>query len=78
MSGPNSGSGKSWSSKDLLSLGRDSSSGSASGGTEGKSRIQLATERLHELYECLHNAEMREHHVGDQPYQPDVFLHALR
>lgn len=56
---------KSWSSKDLLSLGGDSSN----------AKIQLATERLHELYESLHNAEQKDH---VEAFQPEVFLHALR
>lgn len=59
------GGSKSWSSKDLPSLGAT--------GTDAK--IALATERLHELYESLHNAELKDH---TEPFQPEVFLHALR
>ncbi|KAK7788598.1 hypothetical protein R5R35_012693 [Gryllus longicercus] len=64
-------SSKSWSSKDLLSLGSSTSSND----TQGKSRIQVATERLHELYVALHTSEVKE---NCDPFQPDVFLHALR
>lgn len=59
------GGSKSWSSKDLPSLGASGADG----------RIALATERLHELYESLHNAELKDH---TEPFQPEVFLHALR
>jgi hypothetical protein len=62
-------SGKSWSSKDLLSLNN------ANDPLQCKSRIQVATERLHDLYESLHAAEIKE---NSDPFQPDVFLHALR
>jgi ubiquitin carboxyl-terminal hydrolase 1 len=62
-------SGKSWSSKDLLSLANSADP------LQCKSRIQVATERLHDLYESLHSAEIKEH---SDPFQPDVFLHALR
>jgi ubiquitin carboxyl-terminal hydrolase 1 len=66
-------SGKSWSSKDLLSLGGSLVN---SGETQqSKSRIQVATERLHDLYESLHAAEIKE---NSDPFQPDIFLHALR
>ncbi|XP_075231641.1 ubiquitin specific protease 1 [Lycorma delicatula] len=58
-------SSKSWSSKDLLSLGGDTTN----------AKIQLATERLHDLYESLHNAEQKDHM---EAFQPEVFLHALR
>ncbi|XP_069682403.1 ubiquitin carboxyl-terminal hydrolase 1 [Periplaneta americana] len=67
-----SSSGKSWSSKDLLSLGGLGNSGDP---LQCKSRIQVATERLHDLYESLHAAEIKE---NSDPFQPDVFLHALR
>ncbi|XP_063230219.1 ubiquitin carboxyl-terminal hydrolase 1 [Bacillus rossius redtenbacheri] len=62
-------SSKSWSSKDLLSLGPGVLD------LPFKSRIQLATERLHELYESLHASELKDR---SEPFQPDVFLHALR
>nr|CAD7393671.1 unnamed protein product [Timema cristinae] len=64
-----SSSSKSWSTKDLLSIG------SGLGDLHGKSRIQMATERLHELYESLHSSELKD---TSEPFQPDVFLHALR
>jgi len=40
-----------------------------------KPRIQIATERLHELFIALRASEMRE---NSEPYQPDAFLQALR
>ncbi|XP_046982593.1 ubiquitin carboxyl-terminal hydrolase 1 [Schistocerca americana] len=84
------GSGKSWSSKDLPSLGGGSgggvgssalSSGSANcapfgvGPADGRSRLRAVTERLHDLYCSMRQAEQRD---GPEPFQPDVFLHALR
>jgi len=66
-------SGKSWSTKDLLSLG--GSLANSGDPLQCKSRIQVATERLHDLYESLHAAEVKE---NSDPFQPDVFLHALR
>lgn len=66
-------SGKSLSSKDLLSLG--GSLANSGDPLQSKSRIQVATERLHDLYESLHAAEIKE---NSDPFQPDVFLHALR
>jgi len=66
-------SGKSWSTKDLLSLGGSLAN---SGDTlQCKSRIQVATEQLHDLYESLHAAEVKE---NSDPVQPDIFLRALR
>ncbi|XP_039289966.1 ubiquitin carboxyl-terminal hydrolase 1 [Nilaparvata lugens] len=56
---------KMWnSSKDLPSLG-----------DSANAKIQLATERLHDLYESLHNTELKDHM---EAFQPEVFLHALR
>ncbi|XP_046393814.1 ubiquitin carboxyl-terminal hydrolase 1 [Ischnura elegans] len=40
-----------------------------------KSKIQIATEKLHDLYVSLHTAEKKE---CGEPFQPDGFLHALR
>lgn len=63
-----SSSSRSWSSKDLLAL--------AGSTTEAnKPRIQIATERLHELFMALRASEVRE---NSEPYQPDAFLQALR
>ncbi|XP_031787495.1 ubiquitin specific protease-like isoform X2 [Nasonia vitripennis] len=63
-------SSRSWSNKDLPSLT------SASAATElNKPRIQVATEKLHELFMSLRELETRE---NNEPYQPDAFLQALR
>ncbi|KAG7211861.1 hypothetical protein KM043_011082 [Ampulex compressa] len=59
---------RSWSSKDLLTL-----AGSAA--DSNKHRIQIATEKLHELFMALRASEARE---NSEPYQPDAFLQALR
>ncbi|XP_053975823.1 ubiquitin carboxyl-terminal hydrolase 1 [Hylaeus volcanicus] len=67
MSLTSSGS-RSWSSKDLLAL-------AGSSGDTGKHRIQIATEKLHELFIALRASEARE---NSEPYQPDAFLQALR
>lgn len=48
----------------------------ASAATElNKPRIQVATEKLHELFMSLRELETRE---NNEPYQPDAFLQALR
>ncbi|KAK0168242.1 hypothetical protein PV327_002066 [Microctonus hyperodae] len=58
---------RSWSSKDLSAL---------SGiGELNKPRIQVATEKLHELFVALRLSEARD---SCEPYQPDAFLQALR
>lgn len=58
---------RSWSSKDLSAL---------SGlGEMNKPRIQVATEKLHELFVALRVSETKE---NSEPYQPDAFLQALR
>ncbi|XP_012289021.1 ubiquitin carboxyl-terminal hydrolase 1 [Orussus abietinus] len=59
---------RSWSSKDLLAL-------AGPAGESNKPRIQVATEKLHELFMALRVAEVRE---SSEPYQPDAFLQALR
>jgi len=63
-----SSSSRSWSSKDLLAL---------AGPTVevNKPHIQIATEKLHELFMALRASEARE---NSEPYQPDAFLQALR
>lgn len=43
--------------------------------TQQDDKIVLATLRLHELYEGLHSSELKDHM---EPYQPEVFLTALR
>ncbi|XP_034249058.1 ubiquitin carboxyl-terminal hydrolase 1 [Thrips palmi] len=47
----------------------------ASSESYAKKRVQAVSEKLHEVYESLHNAELKE---STEPFQPDVFLHALR
>lgn len=64
----NSGS-RSWSSKDLLSLG------SLNEIPNCKSKIQVTTEKMHEMYACLRAAEARD---SCEPYQAETFLSALR
>jgi len=72
-----SSSGRPWSSKDAFSHGGNSlhSASSASDPALGKSRIQAASEKLHELYVNMQYAELKD---SSDPFQPDVFLHALR
>lgn len=58
---------RSMSSKDLLAL---------AGPTEyNKPRIQVATEKLHELFIALRESEVKE---NSEPFQPGAFLQALR
>ncbi|XP_046470292.1 ubiquitin specific protease 1 isoform X1 [Neodiprion pinetum] len=59
---------RSWSSKDLLALAGPM-------GDSNKPRIQVATEKLHELFAALKISEMKD---NGEPYQPDAFLQALR
>lgn len=40
-----------------------------------KTKKQIVTEKLHEVYEAMHIAETKEH---IDPFHPDVFLTALR
>lgn len=59
---------RSWSSKDLSAL--------SSGMIElNKPRIQVATEKLHQLFQALRESETSD---NNEPYQPDAFLQALR
>ncbi|XP_045765435.1 ubiquitin carboxyl-terminal hydrolase 1 [Maniola jurtina] len=67
---------RSWSSKDLLALGQTDTSAA-------KSKIQIATEKLHETYLSLRAAESKCLHSGaadatPEPYAADAFLAALR
>ncbi|XP_068631236.1 ubiquitin carboxyl-terminal hydrolase 1 [Battus philenor] len=67
---------RSWSSKDLLSLGQSDNS-------SGKSKIQVATEKLHETYLNLRAAENKCLNSGSsdaspEPFAADAFLAALR
>lgn len=64
ISGPNN---RSSSSKDLLSLG-------AQNDLCPKSKMQIATEKLHELFVQLHSLEMKD---SNDSYQPSSFLQAL-
>ena len=62
-------SSRSWSSKDLPSL-------TANVATElNKPKIQVATEKLHDVFMSLRELEIKE---SNEPYQPDAFLQALR
>ncbi|XP_060801766.1 ubiquitin carboxyl-terminal hydrolase 1 isoform X2 [Amyelois transitella] len=67
---------RSWSSKDLLSLGQSDNS-------SGKSKIQIATEKLHETYFNLRAGESKCLNSGSadsspEPFAADAFLAALR
>ncbi|BES96062.1 ubiquitin specific [Nesidiocoris tenuis] len=57
---------KSWSNKDLPSLGN---------GDAVNVKMQIATDKLHQLYDALRMEEVKDHM---EPYQPHVFLHSLR
>ncbi|XP_029677240.1 ubiquitin carboxyl-terminal hydrolase 1 [Formica exsecta] len=63
-----SSSSRSWSSKDLLALAGPTVEAN-------KPHIQIATEKLHELFMALRASEAKE---SSEPYQPDAFLQALR
>lgn len=64
ISGPSS---RSTSSKDLLSLGNCD--------IVPKSRVQIVTEKLHEIFVTLHNLELKD---STEPYQPLAFLQSVR
>lgn len=55
---------RSWSNKDLSGIV-----------DINKPRIQVATEKLHDLFRALRESESSDH---NEPYQPDAFLQALR
>jgi hypothetical protein len=38
-------------------------------------KIIQVTERLHQVFEALHNCELKD---NSDPYQPEVFLQSLR
>lgn len=65
ITGPSS---RSTSSKDLLSLGTSSD-------IIPKSKVQIVTEKLHELFKTMHNLELKE---SNDAYQPLAFLQAVR
>ncbi|KAF2898998.1 hypothetical protein ILUMI_07177 [Ignelater luminosus] len=64
ISGPSS---RSTSSKDLLSLGNCD--------IIPKSKVQIVTEKLHELFITMHNLELKD---SSDAYQPSTFLQAVR
>lgn len=64
ITGPSS---RSTSSKDLLSLGTSD--------VIPKSKVQIVTEKLHELFITMHNLEIKE---CNDAYQPVAFLQAVR
>lgn len=64
ISGPSS---RSTSSKDLLSLGNID--------LIPKSKVQIVTEKLHELFITMHNLELKD---SNDAYQPLAFLQAVR
>ncbi|XP_067615128.1 pneumococcal serine-rich repeat protein [Eurosta solidaginis] len=73
---------RSWSSKDLAALEQNAlmSAGGGVGGCGGggigqKSSHQMLTERLHELYQCLHRNELAE---STEPFHADTLLHAVQ
>ncbi|GJQ72949.1 hypothetical protein Trydic_g1591 [Trypoxylus dichotomus] len=67
ISGPSS---RSTSSKDLLSLG--------SVNDISKSKVQIVTEKFHELFMTLHNLEENRKKEPNDAYQPVAFLQAVR
>lgn len=73
LQGPNA---RSYSNKDLVSLGSSSSSTVSLPSLEiVKTTQQKASERLHELFQCLSNNENAE---TTEPYQSDIFLKAIQ
>lgn len=62
-------SSRSWSNKDLASLGSNSSD------NKPKTNRQLATERLHELYQSLHRNEVSN---SQDPFHAGTFLQAVQ
>lgn len=65
LSGPSS---RSTSSKDLLSLGSNND-------IIPKTKVQIVTEKLHELFAVMHNIENMD---SKDPYQPNAFLSAVQ
>ncbi|XP_054747830.1 pneumococcal serine-rich repeat protein [Anastrepha obliqua] len=73
---------RSWSSKDLAALEQNAlmnvgvgGVGGCGGGIGQKSSHQMLTERLHELYQCLHRNELAE---STEPFHADTLLHAVQ
>lgn len=70
VSGLQGQSGRSWSSKDLASLGNNNS-----GDYAPKTNRQIVTEKLHELYQNLHRNEMME---SSEPFHAGNFLSSIQ
>lgn len=68
---------RSFSSKDLAALEQNAlmSASGCGGGIGQKSSHQMLTERLHELYQCLHRNEVAE---STEPFHADTLLHAVQ
>ncbi|XP_011179202.1 uncharacterized protein LOC105210128 [Zeugodacus cucurbitae] len=68
---------RSFSSKDLAALEQNAlmSTSVCGGGIGQKSSHQMLTERLHELYQCLHRNEVAE---STEPFHADTLLHAVQ
>lgn len=68
---------RSFSSKDLAALEQNAlmSTSGCGGGIGQKSSHQMLTERLHELYQCLHRNEVAE---STEPFHADTLLHAVQ
>jgi len=73
VSGMQGQSGRSWSSKDLASMGGSSSMNGNS--HESKNNRQVATEKLHELYQNLHRNESID---SVDPYHAGTFLQSIQ
>lgn len=74
VSGLQNQSGRSWSSKDLASLGSNNSHANGSE-TAPKNNRQIATEKLHELYQNLHRNESVD---SSDPYHAGTFLQSIQ
>uniref|UniRef100_W8BX22 Ubiquitin carboxyl-terminal hydrolase 1 n=2 Tax=Ceratitis capitata TaxID=7213 RepID=W8BX22_CERCA len=66
---------RSFSSKDLAALEQNALMSTGGGGIGQKSSHQMLTERLHELYQCLHRNEVAE---STEPFHADTLLHAVQ
>lgn len=73
VSGIQNHNGRSWSSKDLVSLNGTSSSNGVDPSL--KSNRQIATEKLHELYQSLHRTESID---SIEPFHAGTFLQAIQ
>ena len=74
VSGLQNQSARSWSSKDLASLGSNNSHANGSE-TVPKNNRQIATEKLHELYQNLHRNESVD---TSDPYHAGTFLQSIQ